>query len=183
MVRINLISSEQTKKKKRKPIEIQNQMILASVMLSVVVLLLGSGWILLDRRLEAIETEKTEKLKEVEVLKAQIKEVENYERDKKTVTERIGVIKQLRVNQAIPVQLLDGVSAGIPPRVWLVDMTENGGMINISGRSMTNGEIVDFVDGLRKNPMFKGVQIVESRQEKEGNIAVYAFHLTFSVLS
>jgi len=183
MVRINLISTEQTRKKKRKPIEIQNQMILASVMLSLLILLLGSGWILLDRKLASLETEKTEKMAEIEILKAQIKEVENYERDKKTVAERIGVIKQLRANQAIPVQLLDGISAGIPSRVWLTDMTENAGMIDLSGRSMTNGEIVDFVEGLRKNPVFKTVQLVESRQEKEGDVSVYTFRLTFSVLS
>ncbi|MBI3358031.1 MAG: PilN domain-containing protein [Nitrospirae bacterium] len=183
MVRINLISSEQTRKKKRGPIEIQNQMILASVVLSVVVLLLGSGWILLDRKLASLDTEKTEKLKAIEVLKAQIKEVENYERDKKTVAERIGVIKQLRANQAVPVQLLDGISAGIPSRVWLIGITENAGMIDLSGRSMTNGEIADFVQGLRNNPAFKAVQLVESRQEREGDVVVYAFRLTFSVLS
>ena len=158
-------------------------MILASVLLSLIVLLIGSGWILLDRKLEALQAEKTAKLKEIEVLKAQIKEVENYERDKKTVAERIAVIKQLRANQAIPVQLLDGISAGIPARVWLIDITENSGMVDLSGRSMTNGEIVDFVEQLRKNPVFKGVQLVESKQEKEGDVPVYTFRLTFSVLS
>lgn len=181
MVRINLIPSDQARKKKHKPIEIQNQLILASVMLSVVVLLLGSGWILLDRKLASLETEKVEKLAEIELLKAQIKEVENYEQDKKTVTERISVIKQLRANQAIPVRLLDGISAGIPPRVWLIGMTENAGVVDISGRAMTNGEIVDFVEKLRGNPIFKGVSLVESRQEKEGDALVYTFRLTFSI--
>ena len=183
MVRINLIPSEQVRKKKRKPIESQNQLILASVTLSLVVLLLGSGWILLDRKLTSLAEEKAQKLAEIEILKAQIQEVENYERDKKRVAERIGAIKQLRANQAIPVKLLDGISAGIPPRVWLVGMTENAGMIDITGRSMTNGEIVDFVEALRKNPIFKGVSLVESKQEKEGNVLVYTFKLTFSLLS
>jgi type IV pilus assembly protein PilN len=183
MVRINLIPSEQVRKKSRKPIEIQNQLILASVTLSLVVLVLGSSWILLDRKMAALEEDKTEKLREIEALKAQIQEVENYERDKKTVAERIGVIKQLRANQGVPVQLLDGISAGIPSRVWLLGLTENAGMIDLSGRAMTNGEIVEFVDELRKNPMFKGVQLVESRQEKEGALSVYTFKITFSVLS
>ncbi|MEK7702441.1 MAG: PilN domain-containing protein [Nitrospirota bacterium] len=183
MVRINLIPSGESRKGKRKPIEIQNQLILASVLLSLVVLLLGSGWILLDRKLASLETERVEKLREIEVLKAQIKEVENYERDKKVVEERIVIIKRLRANQAIPVKLLDGVSAGIPSRVWLVSMVENGGMIDLAGRAITNGEVVDFVDELRKNATFKGVQLIESRQEKEGSVSVYAFKITFSVVS
>ncbi|MEK7286844.1 MAG: PilN domain-containing protein [Nitrospirota bacterium] len=183
MVRINLIPSDQSQKRKRKPVEIQNQLILASVLLSLVVLLLGAGWILMDRKLASLEAEKTDKLREIEVLKAQIEEVENYERDKKKVEERIGVIKQLRANQGLPVRLLDGVSAGIPSRVWLLGMTENSGVVDLSGRSITNGEIVDFVDELRKNPGFKGVQLVESKQEKEGGVSVYAFRITFSVAS
>jgi Tfp pilus assembly protein PilN len=156
---------------------------MGSVLLALLVLLLGSGWILLDRKLASLETEKTQKLAEIEVLKVQIKEVENYERDKKIVSERIDIIKQLRTNQAMPVQLLDGISAGIPPRVWIVGMTENAGTIDLSGRSMTNGEIVDFVKGLRENPYFKEVSLAESRQEKEGDVLVYAFKLTFSVAS
>ncbi len=183
MVRINLISSEDTRRRKRKPIEFQNQLILGSVLISFVVLLLGSGWILLDRKLAALEVEKTQKQQELELLKAQVKEVENYERDKKVVLERIAVIEQLRTNQAIPVRLLNGVSESIPARVWLVTLTENGGRVDLQGKSMTNGEIVDFVNSLRTNPAFKNVQIVESKQERDVGVSVYTFTLTFSVLS
>jgi len=182
MVRINLISTDQAvQRKKRIAIAIQNQLILGSVILSIVVLVLGVFWILLDRKISSMELEKTAKTAELEVLKAQVQEVENYERDKKTVLERIGVIVKLRENQAIPVQLLDGVSQGIPARVWLTALHENDGKVDIEGRSMTNGEIVDFVNNLKENPMFQGVQLLESRQEKEIGVSVYAFKLTFSI--
>ncbi len=183
MVRINLLATDQAKRKKRKPLEIQNQLILGSVLLSVVVLILGSGWILLDRKIASLGIEKTQKLQDLETLKAQVKEVENYEADKKKVSERIMIIEQLRSNQAIPVQLLDGVSEGIPPRVWLTSLSENAGRIDVDGKSMTNGEIVDFVNSLKKNPVFKDVQLVESRQAAEGGVLVYVFKLTFSMLS
>jgi len=179
MVRINLISSEQANLKRRQPLEIQNQLIVCSVALSVFVLIVGIVWILLDRKITSLEMEKTDKLAYLEVLKAQVQEVENYERDKKIVMERIAAIEQLRAHQAIPVQLLDGISQGIPSRVWLVGLTENGGRIDLQGRSMTNGEIVDFVNQLKQNPKFKEVQLVESKQEKEMDVSVYSFKLTF----
>jgi len=184
MVRINLISAEQgVQKRKRVAIAIQNQLILGSVLLSVVVLILGVVWILLDRRISSMEIERTAKLAELEVLKAQVQEVENYERDKKTVLERINIIRKLRSNQALPVQLLDGVSRGIPARVWLSVLDENDGKVNIEGRSMTNGEIVDFVNRLKENPVFRDIQLLESRQEQEMGISVYAFKLTLSLVS
>ena len=182
MVRINLISAEQgIQKRKRVAIVIQNQLILGSVLLSVVVLILGVVWILLDRRISSLEIEKTAKLEELAILKAQVQEVENYERDKKTVLERIDVIHKLREHQALPVQLLDGVSRGIPARVWLTVLRENTGKVEIEGRSMTNGEIVDFVSRLKENPMFRAVELLESRQEKEMGVSVYSFKLTFSL--
>ncbi len=183
MVRINLIDTEYRGKRRRKPLEIQNQLILGSVLSSVVVALLGSAWIFLDKKIAALEVEKTQKLQELDLLKAQVKEVENYEQDKRTVSERIAIIEQLRTTQAIPVQLLDGVSEGIPPRVWLTALSENGGRIDLQGRSMTNSEIVDFVNNLKKNPVFKEVQLIESRQESEAGVSVYSFKLTFSVAS
>jgi type IV pilus assembly protein PilN len=183
MVRINLIPSDQQVRRKRKPLEIENQLILASILMSVVVLMLGSFWILLDRKIASLDMEKSQKLSELEVLKAQVKEVENYEQDKKMVTDRITVIEKLRATQAIPVQLLDGISEGIPARVWLTGLSENSGRIDLSGRSMTNSEIVDFVNNLKKNPVFKEVHLIESRQEVEGGVPVYSFKLAFSVLT
>ncbi len=183
MVRINLISSEQAQLKRRKPLEIQNQLIIASVGLSILILALGMGWIILDRRIASLNTEITAKLAELEILKAQVAEVENYERDKKMVSERIMAIEELRAHQTIPVQLLDGISHGIPSRVWLVSLNESGGKVDIHGKSMTNGEIVDFVNALKKNPFFTGVELIESKQEKEMDVSVYSFKLVFSVVS
>jgi len=182
MVRINLISFDQgIQKKRRVAIAIQNQLILASITLSVVVLIFGVVWILMDRKIVSMEIEKAAKTEELAILTEQVKEVENYEKDKQKVTERIQVIRKLRATQAIPVQLLDGISQGIPARVWLMAVHENDGKVEIDGRSMTNGEIVDFVNRLKENPMFRDVQLIESRQEKELGIAVYAFKLIFSV--
>lgn len=180
MVRINLIPSGRARRKK--PLEIQNQLVIGAIALAGVILVLGVTWILLDTKLASLDLEKKEKSQELELVKAKVQEVENYERDKKTVLDRIGVIHQLRANQAIPVQLLDGISQGIPIRVWLTALSENTGRVDLQGRAMTNGEIVDFVNHLKENPMFKDVQLVESRQEKEQGVLVYSFKLNFSVV-
>jgi type IV pilus assembly protein PilN len=182
MIKINLLSSQKAKKT-RKKIEIQSQLILASVALSVVILICGYVWILLNEKVDHIQTEQAKLKTELVVLKAKVKEVENYERDKKVVEEKIKVIEQLRKKQSVPVLLLDEVSKSLPERVWLMSLTEQGGMVDLDGKATTNSEIVDFINNLKKSSLFKDVQILESRQSLEGTISVYSFKLKWAIVA
>jgi type IV pilus assembly protein PilN len=182
MIKINLLSSQKAKKT-RKKIEIQSQLILASVALSVVILICGYVWMVLSERVDHLESEKIRLTTELEVLKTKVKEVENYERDKKVVEEKIKVIEQLRKNQSIPVLLLDEVSRSLPERVWLMSLSEQGGVVDLDGKATTNSEIVDFINNLKKSSIFKDVQILESRQSTEGTISIYSFKLKWAIVA
>jgi type IV pilus assembly protein PilN len=176
MIKINLLPTQKAKKGKKK-VEIQSQLILASGVLSVLFLILGYGWISLNEQVDNLTAEKTKLTTELGVLKTKVKEVENYEKDKKAVEEKIGIIEQLRKNQSIPVLLLDQISRSLPEKVWLVSLNEQNGMIDLEGRATTNNEIVDFINNLKKSTLFKDVQILESIQSTEGTISIYTFRL------
>ncbi len=182
MIKINLLSSQKAKKT-RKKIEIQSQLIGASVVLSVVILGCGYVWMVLGERVDHLQSEKAKLTAELGVLKTKVKEVENYERDKKIVEEKINVIEQLRKNQSIPVLLLDEVSKSLPQRVWLVSLIEQGGTVDLDGKATTNSEIVDFINNLKKSSLFKDVQILESRQSMEGVISIYSFKLKWAIVA
>lgn len=180
MIKINLLPTQKAKKGKKK-VEIQSQLILASGVLSVLFLILGYGWISLNERVDNLAAEKTKLTTELGVLKTKVKEVENYEKDKKAVEEKINIIEQLRNNQSIPVLLLDQISRSLPEKVWLVNVNEQNGKIDLEGRATTNSEIVDFINNLKKSTLFKDVQILESIQSMEGSISIYTFKLKWSL--
>lgn len=181
MIKINLLPSQKAKKGKKK-LEIQSQLILASIVLSVLFLVLGYIWILLNEKVDGLTADKTKLTTELGVLKAKVKEVENYERDKKAVEEKIQVIEKLRKNQSVPVLLLDQISRSLPEKVWLVSVVEQNGVIDLEGKATTNSEIVDFINNLKKSSLFKDVQILESRQNPEGTISIYTFKLKWSLV-
>lgn len=181
MIKINLLPSQKAKKGKKK-LEIQSQLILASIVLSVLFLVLGYIWILLNEKVDGLTADKTKLTTELGVLKAKVKEVENYERDKKAVEEKIQVIEKLRKNQSIPVLLLDQISRSLPEKVWLVSVVEQNGVIDLEGKATTNSEIVDFINNLKRSSLFKDVQILESRQNPEGTISIYTFKLKWSLV-
>ncbi|MFQ5543727.1 MAG: PilN domain-containing protein, partial [Nitrospiria bacterium] len=95
----------------------------------------------------------------------------------------IQIIRQLRKNQSIPVYLLDEISKRLPERVWLINLTERSGIVDLSGKATTNSEIVDFINNLKEASLFKDVQILESRQKQEGNVTIYSFRLKWSIFS
>jgi type IV pilus assembly protein PilN len=98
--------------------------------------------------------------------------------------EKNRIIGQLKKNQSGPVHLLDELSRNLPDRVWLLAMSEQGGKIDLEGRAITNSDIVDFVNNLKRSPFFKDIQIIESRQssDNEKKISLYNFKLTGTIV-
>jgi type IV pilus assembly protein PilN len=176
MIKINLLGGGRAKKA-RKRIEIPFQM--AGVIGGVVLLFGGMGfaWWYLSSTVSALTQQTVTLNQELTALKATVKEVENFEKDKKTFEEKIGIIQQLRKNQSGPVHLLEEISKSLPDRVWLVSMSEQGGKIDLDGKAVTNAEIVDFINNLKASRYMSDIQLIESRQVSEGGIPVYSFKL------
>lgn len=182
MIKINLLATQGTKKAKKK-IAVESQLIWLVCLSLVLIVGWFLGWRTLDqnvRRLRAHESRLSEQLTS---LKVQVKVVENFEANKKVVRDKIAVIHELRKKQSMPVLLLNEITQRLPDRVWLVSLSESGGNIELSGAATTNSEIVDFINNLKAAPAFQNIQILESRQKKEGTITVYSFRLKWTFLT
>ena len=176
MIKINLLSQLKAKKIKKQA-EVQYQLWLFGGFLLVLIMVLGYFWYYLDDRLQTLQGEKVAMEKQLAVLRQKVKEVENFEKDKKIYEEKINVIQQLKLNQAGPVHLLDQVSRSLPSRVWLIGLTQQGKSVAIEGKAMTNSELVDFIDSLKRSKFFSDIQLLESRQTTDGNVPIYNFKI------
>jgi type IV pilus assembly protein PilN len=176
MIKVNLLSQLRAKKVKKQA-EVQYQLWLFGGFLAVLVMVLGYFWFYLDDRLDTLQGEKVTMEKSLVILKQKVMEVENFEKDKKTFEEKIKVIQQLKLNQSGPVYLLDQVSRNLPSRVWLIALTQQGKNVGIEGKAMTNSELVDFIDNLKRSKFFSDIQLLESRQTVDGNVPIYNFKL------
>jgi Tfp pilus assembly protein PilN len=178
LIKINLLSAKRAKKKGA-PINETALQIGIGVAL-IVIALGGSAY-----RWQVLESEKTEqtqikqnKQKELEELKKKVVEVENFEKNKKILEDKNRVIEQLRKNQAGPVRLLDVLSQGLEPlKVWLTSMDETGADVSITGRGLSNDDIVEFTKNLQNSNYFSSVLLEESRQATEEGVQVYQFKM------
>jgi type IV pilus assembly protein PilN len=176
MIKVNLLGVERPKRARR---SIKGPSRLVGVGVIAVGLLGGMGyvWWSMSARITSLEQQKVQRNQELTALKAKVKEVENFETNKKNYEEKIGIIEQLRKNQSGPVRLLDEVSKSLPSRVWLTSLTEQSGKVEVEGKAVTNAEIVDFINNLKASRFIREILLIESRQVSEGGIPVYNFKL------
>src|SRR6202023_3993697 len=108
-------------------------------------------------------------------LQAVIKEVEDFKRKKKNLTDKIAVINELKSNQRGPVRVMDYISRALPELLWLDRLKMNASSIEIEGRAFNPNAVANFMDNLDKVPEFKEPVLKDTNAE--GN--VYRFSIAF----
>lgn len=79
-----------------------------------------------------------------------------------------------------PVKVLDHVSQSLDPlKLWLVRVGVNGQSIDLEGRALTNDDVVEFVNNLRRTDYFTDITLLESRAATESKVSLYQFKLGF----
>ena len=158
------------------PSNLNTMLIIAGLAIGVVV---GGGWWVIERnRLGDLREQVAAKTIEAQRLESIIKEVEEYQRRKDSLQRRIDLINQLKLNQKGPVKIMDRVSQDLPDLVWLDKMTMSGGLITLTGRGLNPNAIANFVEAIKKDPLFEEPDL-SSMSQVTIVPPVYQFDMTF----
>lgn len=181
MIRINLLSTPRAK-------AVQKQWDVRLELISAVVLLIltVAGWMFYGETLESDiadkQHEKQGKEKEVALLKDKVKQVQDFERTKKLLEDKNRVIDELEKSRAGPVQVLDHVSHSLEPlNIWLVRLTVKGTSVELEGKALTNDDVVEFVNNLRRAEYFSNIRLLESKSGTEAKLNLYQFKLNMTL--
>ncbi len=178
MIKINLLPTK--KKPPKKVTELQQQLILGSLIL--VVLLIGMWFYYqkLNSQINSLIRNKAEVEAKIREQDNMLKEVKTVEEERKKVTDKIGIIEQLKKNQSMLVHLLDDVSKALPQGVNITSLSENNKQINLEGMAFTNNDIVKFVDNLKDTRSLNDVFLQESVQGVQDGVQIYRYKLQFT---
>jgi len=179
MIRINLLPGPKGKQAKPQ-YDVRAQVLLGAGV--IVIVLAGCWWYSasLDSELEAQQEEKASREKQVAQLKEQVKQVQDFEQKKKLLEDKNRVIDQLEQSRLGPVKVLDHVSQSLEPlKVWLTRLGVSSDAVELEGRALTNDDVVEFVNNLRRTDYFTNISLQESKAAVENKINLYQFKLAF----
>lgn len=134
---------------------------------------LGAESVKLDADISAAQQE-TVRLHSV------IGEVQKFEQRRTQLQQRVTLIEQLRKDQTGPVHILDQLSLALPPMMWLTDLKQSPGGVEvvIDGRSTGLTTLSDFVANLEASGYFKkSVEIVSTQLDPSGSAELIRFSL------
>lgn len=155
---------------------VNNILIVAMLVLGALAAL--GYWFFMKRQLDERKDIVQQRTVEAKKLEAIIKEVEEYQKRKDSLQQRIDLINQLKQNQKGPVRIMDQISRDLPDLVWLDRMEITGGRIVLSGRGLNPNAIALFVENVKNDPYFEEPQLGTMAQVSSAPV-VYSFDMNF----
>lgn len=177
MIKINLLPTK--RKPPRKVTELQKQLIIGGVIAAAVAGGMLFYQLTLNKKIAAKVQQRllaTQRKAEQEKM---LREVKNVEEERRKVTEKIGIIEQLKKNQQGPVRLLDEISRALPNGVDLTSLNEVSGNISLEGEAFSNEDVVRFVDNLKASPYLVDVYLMETVRATLEGYDFYKYKLQF----
>ncbi len=157
--------------------QINNIIVLACLVLGILVAL--GYWFWHKRELKSREAIVAERTVEAQKLESIINEVEQYQRRKDSLQQRIDLINQLKQNQKGPVRIMDQISRDLPDLVWLDAMDMNAGRVSLSGRGLNPNAIALFIENVKNDPYFEEPNVGAVTQVSAAPL-VYGFDMNFA---
>jgi Tfp pilus assembly protein PilN len=165
MIRINLLAAERTQAKKKLTFQVGQKLTLGcSLILVVAALLIGWRYWSLSRQSAQVDRDIASAQQETARLRTILQKVQDFEQRKAQLSQRVVLIEDLRKQQKGPVHMLDEISKGLPPMLWLAAVKQVEGDVVIDGSSTTQTGVSDFVTNLEASGYFrKSIDIVGTK--------------------
>ena len=168
MIRINLLNAERKVAKKRIALFVGRRLVLVSGFILVLgVGLVGWRYWAIGRDSKQLDQDIEKARQETVQLQSLIAQVQQFEKQKAQLQQRVQLIEQLRKNQTGPVHMLDQISRSLPPMLWLTELKQGpSGEVVVDGKWTTLTSLSDFVANLEATGYFKkSVEIISSQTE------------------
>ena len=112
-------------------------------------------------------------------LDAKITEIEELEREKQRLLDRMRAIEQLQGNRPLIVRLFDELITSLPEGVTVNSISQSGEVITISGEAQSNARVSSFMRNLDSNAWLTAPNLQIIQATDASGIRVSGFTLRF----
>ena len=182
MIRINLLGRSRPKATRSAvPIEATLQYVFLGVALLVSVGVLYGHYLLMDRENTAVLAHIQKQTGEKARLEALKQQVDNFEKQRAILQQRISVIEELQRNRTGGQELFEAIANTVSrtDTLWLTSVERKGDALTINGSAGSINAVANYITQLKRSGYFQTVEILESHQDDSSKtIEVFIFSLT-----
>ncbi|RJP19650.1 MAG: hypothetical protein C4529_11120 [Deltaproteobacteria bacterium] len=177
MIRINLIRG---KRKKRRELNVGFVFLLAPL-----VVLLGTVYFhtTVTGKIKTLNQDIQKANADIERLKKEIGEVERFKARKAELQKKVDIISSLQTGRKAPVKMFEALSAAIPEKCWIDQLSVQGERITLSGVALNNNTVANFMTALGQTGRFREVTLGSADRSPMMNVKLVRFNLSFSVVN
>ena len=155
MIRINLLPFREARR--RAELRDQLGLVVLAVVISAGLCVMLQIWS--STRVRSARNEVSRIEKKIAEYEPEMKQLRAFEAKKAEVERKLGVIHGLERSRTGPVRALDELASSTPDRVWLTSLTARGSTMDLSGYSLDNEVVADFLTALDKSEQFGSVDL------------------------
>jgi len=164
MIRINLLPVRAAQKR-----ELGRQFLILGVVVLIGTLVGNYLWYSnRDDELTRRQLAVTDTQRRISELEKVIGEVNNINKRKAEVKEKLDVLEKLRKARSGPVRMLDALATVMPKKVWLSNFNEKNGAVAVKGQAESHEDVSELMKGLQNivwTPKGMG-RIVEKKRDE-----------------
>ena len=182
MIRINLVADRtpvvaRKQKSKAGLGDIDPSNLILGAGLLVGLLAGGAWWWVANGNLKDVENRVRRARATYAELEPIIEEVNQFEKKRGDLQNKVKVIQDLKDKQKGPVFIMDQVSRALPDLVWLETMQVTGRSVTMRGRAFNTAAIATFIENVDKVPEFQEPFLRDIQQQQEN---LYSFAVDFN---
>jgi len=174
MIKINLLPREEQKRR----ISVKIPQAAAVTVIILVAFGMWAYWRSLKGEMERLRADSASIRSEIARNKPIVQLIEQYERDKKQLQERLTLIQGLISAQGSAVRLLDGISQAVPDDVWLAAIIKVSGRLVLQGYASSHFAVANLMLALeRLKPRIVSVELIVIERQIHENKPVERFEI------
>ena len=178
MIRINLLPIRQLKKRAKA----RNQVFLAILVFVLFLAAMGGVAYVQILKVSSIQDNIASLNQEIDKLKPVLAQIKKLEEAQKEIERKSAVIDKLKADSSLTVRVLDEVANIIDTeRMWLLDLSQQGGSLSLNGVALDNQTVAEFMDNLKLSPFVSNVELTDSSLKKIAGRDLKSFSLSCSV--
>jgi Tfp pilus assembly protein PilN len=182
MIRINLLGRTRPKAARTAvPLEATLQVVFLVIALVLSVGILYGHYLLFERENNTVLAHIRKQTSEKARLTQLKQQVDNFEKQKAVLQQRISVIEELQRNRTGGQELMEAIAntVGRTDTLWLTSVERKGDVLTINGSAGSLNAVANYITQLKRSGYFQQVEIKESHQDP-GNksLEIFVFTLT-----